>query len=208
MNTSDSIKNIAEALKNFQSDVGAVHKDATNPFHKSKYATLLSYINASTEPMAKHGLSIVQGGTRGCTELSCNELATRLMHVSGEWIEVYTPMVWDKPTMQNVGSALSYARRYGWAAVLGLTASDDDGNKATGVYEQEYAAPQVAPAMQTPRASPEYVFQYLKKFKGTALGDLDQQELKNYCTWARSQEKPPQGNFLKEIEVIEGWLGQ
>ncbi len=68
--------------------------------------------------------------------------------------------------------------------------------------------PQAAPPMQTPRASPEYVFQYLKKIKGTALGDCDQHELRSYTTWARAQEKPPQGNFLKEVEVIEGWLGQ
>jgi len=52
---------------------------------------------------------------------------------SGEFLESEFPVVVTKPTAQEYGSAVSYAKRYSLSGLLNLTIQDedDDGNKAT-----------------------------------------------------------------------------
>jgi hypothetical protein len=60
-------------------------------------------------------------------------VTTRLIHSSGQWIEfgpLTVPM--SKQDAHGVGSATTYARRYGLSAALGIVADDDDGNAAVG----------------------------------------------------------------------------
>lgn len=125
MEKSDSIKNIATALCKFQGEMGAIGKDASNPFFKSKFASLSKIIEETRAPLAANGLSYVQ------FPHGDSELITMLMHVSGEWmLDGYkiTP-VDQKP--QSIGSALSYGRRYALCSILGLQVDDDDGNEAS-----------------------------------------------------------------------------
>jgi len=57
--------------------------------------------------------------------------ATRLLHVSGQWVEAYTAMPSDRQGgPHGQGSAYTYARRYGLLALLGISATDDDGQAA------------------------------------------------------------------------------
>src|SRR3990167_3162797 len=126
MTKSESIKNLATALKLFQGEVTAVKKGAVNPFFKSKYADLASIIEAVREPLADNKLSFSQFPTGE------NGLTTILMHESGEFIEdtYFLKPVDAKP--QSAGSCLTYARRYALSAVLGIsTEEDDDGNMAS-----------------------------------------------------------------------------
>jgi hypothetical protein len=81
MKTSQSLTELAKALLAFQSKVPNVGKDSSNPFFKSKYATLENVIGTVREPLAKNGLSFSQFPTGE------NELCTILMHTSGEWIK-------------------------------------------------------------------------------------------------------------------------
>ena len=60
MNKSESIKNLAAALARAQSEMPVAVFDATNPFLKSKYASLGAVIQASRPILAKHKLSLVQ----------------------------------------------------------------------------------------------------------------------------------------------------
>ena len=56
-------------------------------------------------------------------------LETRLIHTSGEWISA----VWLLPsdaTPQQMGSALTYGRRYTATALLGIAPDEDDDGKA------------------------------------------------------------------------------
>lgn len=124
MEKSESIKNLAEALCKFQSNMEAITKDAENPFFKSRYASLAAIIDDTREGLAKNGLSYVQFPVE-------DGLTTVLMHNSGEWMSASFIMkpVDNKP--QSVGSALSYARRYALSAILGLQVEDDDGNAAS-----------------------------------------------------------------------------
>ncbi|QDX91102.1 recombinase (plasmid) [Brevibacillus laterosporus] len=130
MNSSDSIKSIAEALANFNAEVSKVAKDANNPFFKNTYATLDQIIDEVRPILQKNGLSILQlpGGDGEKVALR-----TLLIHQSGEWIESEPlSMKPVKNDPQSVGSAITYARRYSMAAFLSLnTGEDDDGNAAT-----------------------------------------------------------------------------
>ena len=60
MNKSESITHLATALAKAQAEMPVAVFDATNPFLKSKYASLGAVIQASRPILAKHKLSLVQ----------------------------------------------------------------------------------------------------------------------------------------------------
>jgi hypothetical protein len=62
-------------------------------------------------------------------------LKTVVLHESGESMEGCQPVLSAKADAQSMGSALTYARRYGLCAALGLVSGDedDDGNAASQV---------------------------------------------------------------------------
>lgn len=126
---SDTIGKLAEAMAKAQKEMQHATKDSNNPHFKSKYADLASVIDAVREPLSNHGLSFVQYGE---DQDGAMFLVTRLMHTSGEFIEGRIKLLTDKPNMQGLGSALTYARRYGLAAMMGIHQEDDDGNASVG----------------------------------------------------------------------------
>lgn len=126
MTTSESTQKITEALIEFHKEVGTVTKDAVNPHFKNKYASLTAIIEAIREPLTKNGLTFVQFPDGE------NQLTTRLMHSSGEWMQASYQMIPAKNDPQGLGSAITYQRRYSLGAILGLaTEEDDDGNAAS-----------------------------------------------------------------------------
>ena len=58
-------------------------------------------------------------------------LVTKLVHAeSGEWQKSLLVMPLSKTDPQGYGSALTYARRYGLSALVGIVTEDDDVNGA------------------------------------------------------------------------------
>lgn len=137
-------------------------KDATNPAYKrdghvSKYATLGSVIDTVRPTLRKHGLFIVQKNIHVGTDYG---VSTRLIHLeSGEEItsEFLAPL--DKQSSQGVASGQTYARRYEYLTILGLTTEDDDGNAASGVTTRpqsgQPAAKGTKPQQPSKTASPQ-----------------------------------------------------
>lgn len=121
---------LAEALVAAQAELPcALGKDATGQIGNRSYSYLtLDKLIAETRPiLTKHGLSIVQWPShieRG-TEGSIPALLTMLSHVSGEEWQVPMPLYLADKSMQGLGAAITYARRYAWAAVLGIAAEED-----------------------------------------------------------------------------------
>lgn len=143
MKRSESIKEIATALAKAQGEIKPAAKDSDNPHYKSRYADLASVVSACREPLAKHGLSIIQEPN---TERSDGVVMVRtvslLMHVSGEWVECETAIPCSKADAHGIGSAATYGRRYGYAALVGVVADeDDDGNDAVGRKPEKKAEP-------------------------------------------------------------------
>ena len=60
MQRSESIKNIAKALAQFQAEVRNPANTESNPFYKSKYAPLNDILNLARPLLSKHGLSVLQ----------------------------------------------------------------------------------------------------------------------------------------------------
>lgn len=135
MRTSESTKEIAAALAKAQNKMRPASKDAVNPHFKSKYADLSAIVEACREPLTSNGIAWVQDaglGERGV------EVTTRLMHSSGEWLE-FGPLTVPagKQDAHGVGSAITYAKRYGLAAAVGMSADeDDDGTAAVQSQKQ------------------------------------------------------------------------
>jgi len=127
MNTSESIKNLAESLCKAQAEMGGAVKDSKNPFFKSDYADLTSVIKAIKEPFANHGLSYTQFPTNDEGRIG---VVTLLMHESGEYLEHSYTLPTTKADPQSAGSAITYARRYALQSIAGIPTADDDAESA------------------------------------------------------------------------------
>lgn len=131
---SEQVNELAKALSTVQSTMKAAKKDSTNPFFKSKYADLSSVWDACREELTKNGLSVCQ--TMEATEQGAG-LRTTLLHTSGQWMSGVLVLNPAKNDPQGIGSALTYARRYALAAIVGVVTEDDDGNAATRPLEAQ-----------------------------------------------------------------------
>lgn len=128
MKTSESVAKIAPALLAAQKAITFAAKDAVNPHYKSKYADLPTVIDAVKPALNEAGIVFIQSASP--SEPGYLAMTTRLMHQSGEWIEDTATLPLPKADPQGYGSASTYARRYGLAAICGLYQDDDDGNAA------------------------------------------------------------------------------
>lgn len=151
--------NIATALLAARNEFPPIHK--TKPVKvrtKSGAEYTFMYaphdaINDVTVPvLGKHGLTMVQP----LSNLNGHPaIRTVLLHESGESIEDTFPLpLRPDMTAQEVGSAITYVRRYAWVSMLGLVADeDDDGNHASGNSVKAGASPSSAPQGQATDAA-------------------------------------------------------
>lgn len=123
METSPSIAEITKALCAVQSEIKGAVKDSDNPFFRSKYADLASVWEACRVPLNKHGLAVFQSIDGDSTGVL---VTTMLAHISGEWVRDRAYASPKDMTPQSVGSATTYLRRYGLAAIVGVVQVDDD----------------------------------------------------------------------------------
>ena len=131
---SESIGKLAEALSLAQAEFKPALKDSKNPFFKSNYADLASIVDASRTALTKHGLAVIQA-TTFFEGFFC--LHTILSHKSGEYISGLYPLKPVKDDPQGQGSCITYAKRYAYAAICGVTTDDDDGEAAHGRAKSE-----------------------------------------------------------------------
>lgn len=131
MNKSESINELASALSRAQLEIKGAIEDSTNPHFKSKYASLQAYIDAARDPLGKYGLSVTQLlSDNNCEQMNTLTLETVLMHSSGQWVSSTFSVPVTKQDAQGFGSACTYARRYAYAAIVGIAPIDDDANAA------------------------------------------------------------------------------
>ena len=105
-------------------------KDKQNTHLKNKYATLDSMMEAVTPALTDNGIMIMQSMLDTSTDTTFH-LETMLVHAeSGQFARFFMAMPIAKRDPQGVGSAMTYARRYGLAAALGISQADDDAQLA------------------------------------------------------------------------------
>ena len=153
MKHSESIAALAGALAKAQLQIEPASKNATNPHFRSHYADLASIWDACRGPLNTNGLSIVQFPCDG--EVGRIGLCTMIVHSSGEWMSETITVKALKEDPQFLGGVLTYLRRYSLAAVVGVTATeDDDGNAASTPANSRVSAPAPRPYIPPPVSPP------------------------------------------------------
>jgi hypothetical protein len=219
MKTSDQIGDLAKALSLAQGKMSHAIKDSTNPFFKSKYADLESVIDAAKKPLEENGLSVSQGGDYYHDQWV---IVTKLSHSSGQWIETYCPILANKQDAQGFGSGMTYARRYSYAAIIGITQSDDDAAAAVQSTQKETKKPlhqpkQIEEKKPTPinyaqqSSNPgAYVIPFGKEIKGKTLDQVDDAKLRGLAGWlldkAKAEGKEVTGSGKLYLEKLEEWF--
>jgi ERF superfamily protein len=121
---------LAAALAKAHAAVAAAHKDADNPFFKSKYADLATVVAACKEALTSNGIAFPQPAWTDSEGRAV--VTTCLIHESGEWMESDLAVKPKDPGPQALGSCITYLRRYGLAAAAGVAPEDDDGEASEG----------------------------------------------------------------------------
>lgn len=136
--TATKTNNLAEALATVQLNLPAIKKDKRANY--GMYASLDAVHAAVLPLLSKVGLAwVTKPGEDGAGNL---HLEYELRHTSGESITGSMPLLVTAKSMQQLGSAITYARRYAIAAVVGVTPDeDDDGNDAQKQTYARRAAP-------------------------------------------------------------------
>ena len=152
---SEQINELVMALSKAQGQFKSAEKDGDNPFFKSSYATLNSVWDACREGLAENGLAVIQI-MDGEDDL---KLITILTHSSGQWIQSVCPLI-PKIKPQDLGSFVTYMRRYSLAAIVGISPADDDGNAAQ-------QAQHVSIAPKKPEFSAQQMIKFCEKHQLT-----------------------------------------
>jgi hypothetical protein len=152
--SSASTNELDEAMAIAQGKIQGAHKDSDNPFHRSKYADLNSCWDACREPLSTGGLSVRQF-VEPHPDPYVIRLVTKLCHKSGQWesgvmeFRCQTRLKkeddskeggkWvDANDPQTYGLVLTYARRYGLCAMVGIAPQDTDAEPVTTHSGQKY----------------------------------------------------------------------
>lgn len=117
----------AKALVKAQTEMGAVLKNAQNPHLKNRYADLGAVMEAALPALHANGFALMQPSG---TDEHGPYVDTVFLHESGADFRSRVHLLVGKGDMQGLGSAQTYARRYGLLGMAGLAPEDDDGNAA------------------------------------------------------------------------------
>lgn len=142
---------IAAALAAFQAEMPTVKKTHTAKVeikgggsYGYTYADLVDVTAAAMPLLTKHGLAFtcLPGG---------GELTGMLMHSSGQHVTASLPIGGTTP--QQVGSSLTYMRRYLLGCMTGIVTDDDDDGHAGGMAVQ-HPPRRESPPQERPQAGP------------------------------------------------------
>lgn len=146
MRTSEKVDKILPALIKVKSKLQAVSKSANNPFFKSKYADLNTYLDEVEQHLELNELVLFQPVS--VNESGANVVESIIMDSTGQFVASQMTVVSKEADMQKLGSAITYARRYTLGALLAMKAEDDDGNHASGKTDKPRAAAPATPSAQ------------------------------------------------------------
>jgi hypothetical protein len=157
---------------------------------------------------------------------------TRVLHTSGEWLAGLVTLPVEKSTAQGTGSAISYGRRYGLSALLGLTAEDDDGQAASAPKSAPARAARAAAAPAAPSYVTEqrlyesvpttprrraykgdiaealrtpYPFKKNPANHGKPLGECSMELLTSTAEWCRKTDEAKFSDLIARMDAVVVW---
>ena len=128
------------------------HKDATKPHFRNRYASLKSCIKAIKPALNDNWFALIQAAGK---DEQGHYIQTTFEHTSGGLFTSKFYMEPEKKGMQGLGSAATYAKRYGLLGLAGIEPdeeADDDGNAA----DEPPAAPKPKPQPKKPDPEAEH----------------------------------------------------
>lgn len=129
---------IYSKLLEFQKKINSIKKDGKNPHFKSTYATLTQILSEVKPVLTECNLVLLQ---------VINEQGVKSIVVdieTSEQIESFISLPIGM-NAQQLGSAITYFRRYTLASLLALEIDDDDATTAVTPIKQTQAQPQTTP---------------------------------------------------------------
>lgn len=163
MRTSDETNELTKALAESQAEFAKITKSKTAEVtmktggkYSYSYADLADVIDAVRPVLAKHQIATMQAIDLD-SDTGNLVLITRLGHASGQWIEAHYPLP-SGASAQEMGSAVTYARRYSLSALTAIVAEDDDDGrqapKATPKSRPQQSAPKQTRQDKPPTPAP------------------------------------------------------
>ncbi len=137
MNTSTTTEKISPALVATQAGIRAAAKSGDNTFDRYTYAKLEDFFAAAKGELAANGLAIVissqcvqhlesrQTKSGGQEYVAQVTIVGRLIHTSGEWIEVYGHGLGQDRADKAIYKAFTGAKKYLLAGLLAIPTTDD-----------------------------------------------------------------------------------
>ena len=143
-NMSEQINELAAALAKVQSQLPSVQKSKTatvrgrtkagKPYeYDYAYATLEGVWDCCRSLLSDNGLAVSQTMHQADGH---PHLETILLHTSGQWLSSCLPLI-ATPDPQQLGSCITYMRRYALASLVGVVADEDDDGQAGRPKQQE-----------------------------------------------------------------------
>lgn len=190
MKMSSEVAELFAALSKFQGELDNASKARQG--HGYKYADLAECINTAKPFLAKHGLAVSQ--MLGSDDSGKQTLITMMTHSSGQYmmsefrmVEAVLQGAGGKNPAQQLGSAITYQRRYAYASIIGLAQEDDDA--ASQQRKQSHK--------QKAAFDPDEVLSAFKK-SIEQVSDLNQLQTKFKNVWLSLEGCEPQRSNAQE----------
>ena len=121
---------LAQAMLDFRVNVDSVTKDSTNPFFNSGYTSYNAVRETINPTLDMLGIVVIQAPMilEGIDVLNTK---VYMAHNPSDFICSNIRLLMPKNDMQQLGGAITYAKRYSLVSLFGLAEEDDDGNKAS-----------------------------------------------------------------------------
>jgi hypothetical protein len=116
--------NVMMKLWHAKQEIGKVYKNANNPHFKRSYADLNAILQTVEPILLAHGLLLIQPITDGC-------VVTRIFDPESLTSVESSMRLPEGQNPQQMGSAVSYFRRYSLTSLLCLQTTDDDAELAS-----------------------------------------------------------------------------
>ena len=177
---SEDVKELVAGLAAVHSEMAPAKKDTVNPHFKSTYADIRSVVEVSRPLLSAQGIVVNQIVDYEGENVF---LVTQVLHKSGQWMRSWYPVRPTKQDPQSLGSAITYARRYAYCAIVGVVADDDDDGAEASKKGVE-KAPVPKGEFDTPQLREQFVSNCVSAIKNSPnLEDLRGQRTLNLAKW-------------------------
>lgn len=195
---SDHISELAQALAKAQGLMTLAARSSENADTQSRYADLASVWNACRQPLADHGLSVVQIPSWSTDRVT---VGTVLMHASGQWIESELSAVPKSSAMTDISAVITFLRRVALSSMIGVAPQEDDGSAPQSAQRRAQPAAQreAAPAPAQPTGPIEPIADVLLGISALRTGEecAAHSARLNSANWRNAADKKTAGTALR-----------